>query len=55
MNIEERAEKWAAEHADEYNLPKYMWELATLLKEAYMAGVAQTQRDYVAHYEGRKR
>ena len=52
MDIEERAEKWAKEYEAEKRLPSWTgFDVADLIA-AYLAGSAQTQRDYVAHYEG---
>lgn len=51
-DIEERAEKWAREHAKEQDSELLSW-LEPHLVAAYLAGSAQTQKDYVAHYERR--
>lgn len=50
-SIEERAEKWAREYEEQANLPAYTGFATEDLIAAYLAGSAQTQRDYVAHYE----
>lgn len=50
MDIEERAERWARKHAQENDLSDYGPGIEEELIAAYLAGSAQTQRDYVAHY-----
>jgi hypothetical protein len=47
MDIEERAEKWAQEYIAEYD-PHIQTQdqLRLNLVDAYLAGSAQTQRDY---------
>lgn len=51
MDIEERAEKWADDWAnDPFNDCPGRSNRDDLI-EAYLAGSAQTQADYVAHYE----
>jgi len=54
MDIEERAEKWARDNwPDEaYEGPYSLQEVREACAEAYLAGSAQTQADYVAHYGG---
>jgi hypothetical protein len=57
MDIEERAERWARDHVptrlDGATLASNLViQWTELLRDAYLAGSAQTQRDYVAHYEG---
>jgi len=58
VDIEDRAEKWAAEYIEKHQLDEanitYIG-IENVLTEAYLAGSAQTQRDYVAHYESRGR
>jgi hypothetical protein len=46
-DIEERAEKWAREHAEEQDSDQLRW-LEPHLVAAYLAGSAQTQADYSA-------
>jgi len=51
MDIEERAEKWAREHIHEMYIRAdgiTRWEQNLI--EAYLAGSAQAQADYAAHY-----
>jgi hypothetical protein len=55
MDIEERAWKWAREHAptrvDGEPLPERLTlQFAEWLRDAYLAGSAQAQADYAAHY-----
>jgi len=52
MDIEERAEKWAREHAAENDLSDFGPGIEEELVKAYLAGSAQTQKDYVAHFLG---
>lgn len=48
MDIDDRAEKWADAHSvDVQRLEEFFRED---LVAAYLAGSAQTQRDYTAHY-----
>lgn len=56
-DIEERAEKYAEDHAptrlDGTQLPpRHHHQLVEIVRDAYLAGSAQTQQDYAAHYEG---
>lgn len=46
-DIEDRAEKWI-----EQNFPDAWTSAKTALRLAYLAGSAQAQQDYAAHYEG---
>ena len=48
MDIEERAEKWVNEHVD--NPGALTPETRQLLVDAYLAGSAQTQRDYLSYF-----
>ena len=56
-DIEERAEKWAKEYEAELEekLPSWTGFNVADLIAAYLAGSAQTQRDYVAHYKQKGR
>lgn len=48
MDIEDRAEKWVNEHVND---PGTLTpETRRLLVEAYLAGAAQTQRDYLSYF-----
>lgn len=49
MDIEERAEKWAREHAATHDLSDYGPGIEEELIAAYLAGSAQTQADYAEH------
>lgn len=54
MDIEERAEKYAEEHAprriDGLDLPaRHHHQFVEIVRDAYLAGSAQTQADYTAH------
>ena len=52
-DIEELADRWAREYIGEHDPHIETQEQLRLnLIDAYLAGSAQTQRDYVAHYEG---
>lgn len=51
MDIEDRAERWARELANERDLSDYGPGIHEELVEAYLAGAGQAQRDYVQHYE----
>ena len=58
MDIEERAEKYAKDHAparlDGAELPsEHHHQLVELVRDAYLAGSARAQADYAAHYAGR--
>jgi hypothetical protein len=54
MDIEERAEKWAREYAEENGLTTIGGGgIEGVLADAYLAGSAQTQADYCAHFYGR--
>lgn len=54
MDIEDRAEKWAADYCQErYGVSEPTGMSQEDLIAAYLAGSAQTQKDYVAHYERR--
>jgi hypothetical protein len=46
MDIEDRAERWAREHAAETDLTDFGPGIHEELVAAYLAGSAQTQRDY---------
>ena len=49
MDIEECAEKWCREYMEtDSDTPRHMY-LRDMIA-AYMAGVAQTQKDYAAYY-----
>lgn len=50
-DIEERAEKWARDYGREQGTSTPDFGADDLIA-AYLAGSAQTQADYVAHYEG---
>ena len=52
-DIEERAEEWASDYEMNNDLTDFGPGIAEVLVIAYLAGSAQTQRDYVAYYEGR--
>lgn len=56
MDIEERAEKYAEAHAptriDGIPLPsEHHHQLTQIVRDAYLAGSAQTQADYTHHEE----
>lgn len=46
MDIEERAEKWAREHARDNDLTDFGPGIQEELVKAYLAGSGQTQADY---------
>ena len=48
MDIEERAVKWINEHVS--NPGALTPEMRRLLVDAYLAGSAQTQRDYLGYF-----
>jgi hypothetical protein len=48
-DIEERAEKWAREKLAEEHADSYLEGVFPWLVAAYLAGSAQTQKDYTAH------
>jgi hypothetical protein len=55
MDIEDRAEKWARDHAPTRlngidQPPEHHHQLVEIIRDAYLAGSAQTQKDYVAHF-----
>lgn len=54
MTIEERAEKWAREHARDNDLTDFGPGIQEELITAYLAGSSQTQADYAKHYEGKR-
>lgn len=49
-DIEERADKWADEHIRDNDMPEYYEAWKESLIAAYLAGSAQTQKDYGEHY-----
>lgn len=49
-DIEERAEKWAREHERDFDSYCLYSQRIAALTAAYLAGSAQTQADYVAHF-----
>lgn len=60
MDIQERAEKYAREHAPtrlngEPLPPGHHHQLAKIVRDAYLAGSEQTQADYCVHFAGESR
>ena len=57
MDIEERAEKWAKTGLDELGFhsegPYSIQEMKEACIQAYLAGSAQTQKDYIEHFMGK--
>jgi len=51
-DIEERAERYADSLAQERPYRVGPQGIRLIRIEAYLAGAAQAQKDYVAHYEG---
>jgi hypothetical protein len=47
-DIEERAEKWAEDYIMDNDMPGRYKTWKNSLVTAYLAGVAQTQKDYTA-------
>jgi hypothetical protein len=47
-DIEERADKWAEDYIRDNDMPEWYETWKDTLITAYLAGVAQTQKDYTA-------